>query len=150
MNDAFKLIVTEFLKLVTGELDQYTTEKGSVEFQGDFKAVLLTPAHIQWAKYGRGPGKQPPYNNILDFVKKKGIIFNGSDQEGTAWAIAKSIAKNGTKNYVPNAPNALNEAIQNNLEKYNKDLAKFITIKTNDELTKTYEKVFPPKVEIKL
>lgn len=148
--DEFKQIANEFLQMVTGELDKYTTESGEIKFESDFKAVLLTPSHIQFAKFGRKPGEQPPIDSIIDFVKKKGIIFDGTDQEGTAWAIAKSIAKNGTKNYVPNAPNALNEAINNNIDSYNKKLAEHITLETNDELQEIYKGVFPQKITIKI
>lgn len=148
--DEFKQIATEFLQMVSDELDQYTTEDGKIEIESSTRVVLLTPAHIQFARYGRAPGKQPPISSILDFVKKKGIIFDGTDQEGTAWAIAKSIAKNGTKNYVSNAPNALNEAIQNNVDAYNKKLADHMAVEANEELQAIYKNVFPQKITIKL
>jgi len=45
---------------------------------------------------GRSAGKQPPVQNILDWVKQKGIQPNEGTQTGLAWAIAKKIAKEGT------------------------------------------------------
>lgn len=139
-------IAVEFLKTVTAQLDPYTSEKGVIEVRekGDKKeAVLLTPSHIQFARYGRGPGKNPPLDPLLEWVKKNNVQFGNSSERGTAFALQKMIAKNGTKNWVKNAPNALEEAIKANLEEYNNKLASQLTVTISDSVNQIYKTVFP-------
>jgi len=105
--------------LVKGDLDQYTTQKSTIKVNNFLSLSLFTPAHLQFAKYGRGPGKMPPLDPLIEWVSKKGIVSGGSSQaRGAAFAIAKSISKKGTKNYVPNAPNALEEALNKHMNTY--------------------------------
>lgn len=146
----FADIAKEFLLLVSGQLDQHTSQKGIVKVEGPTKVTLFTPAHIQFAKYGRGPGKKPPLDNILAYIKREGIIFEGMDERGTAFAIQASIGKNGTQNYVPNAPNAIEEAIQSALEKYNKNLSKFFATETQKQVDEIYRDTFPEKMNYKI
>jgi hypothetical protein len=113
----FYIIAKDFLKAVTAELDPYTSKKGIIKV-GIGNATLFTPSHIQFAVNGRGPGKSPPLDPILAFVQENGIKFEGTDERGTAFAIMNSIAKNGTKRWNPGAPDALQEAIDNNLSEY--------------------------------
>ena len=129
-------IAKEFLKLVTGQLDEYTERNGEIKVDSEYSVTLFTPSHIQFAKYGRGPGKNPPLDSI--------------DERGTAFAIQASIAKKGTANWVPNAPNAIEEAIQNELKKYNEKLAEMILIETNAEVQEIYKEVFPSEIEFKI
>ena len=110
--------------MVKGDLDQHTTEKGNIKVDNFMSVSLFTPAHIQYAKYGRGPGKPPPINALLDWVKKKGIIIGSNDARGTAFVIARSIGKKGTKNYVKNAPNALEESFEKYIQLYAESLNK--------------------------
>jgi len=133
-------IAKEFLQAVTGELDPYTSEKGQIEEHGR-QVVLLTPSHIQYARYGRGPGKKPPFQNILDFVKKENIKFENQTENGTAWAIQNSISIHGTKNWVPNAPSALEEAIYKHMEEYLVDVSKELLIIINDEVNSIYKQI---------
>lgn len=147
---SFVSIAKEFFTAVKKDLDPYTSEKSKVRVKNFKEVTLLTPEHIQFAKYGRGPGKQPPHKAILDFVKDKGIIFEGTNQEGTAWAIAISIGKKGTANWVPNAPNAIEEAINNNILDYYKKLNNFVLETMDPEIREAYGKIFPSKITIKL
>lgn len=147
---SFVSIAKEFFKAVSLELDPYTTIKGEVNVNSFTSVSLTTVKHIQFAKYGRGPGKQPPINTILDFVKKKGIIFEGADELGTAWAIAKSISKKGTKNWKPNAPNAIEEALSNNVLEYNKKLSNFVLDTQFIELEQIYANSIPRKITLKI
>ena len=116
------LLAKEFLILTTTELDKYTTEKGEIRVEND-QITLFTPAHIQFARYGRGPGKRPPFAEILEFVKKNNIKFEGTDQKGTAFAIQASIGKNGTIGYTRNAPNFLEETLSKNFVEYQDKLS---------------------------
>lgn len=119
---SFVSIAKEFFLAVKGELDPHTTQKSEVKVNNYLSVSLFTPAHIQFAKYGRGPGKPPPLNAILKWVQKKGIIKGGQNAKGAAFAIAKSIGKNGTINWVRNAPNAMEEALNKHMKKYVDDI----------------------------
>lgn len=137
-----------FLRAVSKELDPYTSHKGKISLRGN-KITLETPAHIQFAKYGRGPGKNPPLDPILAWVKSEGIIYENSTEEGTAIAIQLSIGKKGTKGYKKNAPNALEEAVNLYLEDFNKEFADMITISIKKDVDKIYQEVVP-KGEFKI
>ena len=149
MNDIFIRLAEAFLKKIAQESDQYTSKKSEIKVSQD-SVILFTPDYLQFAKYGRGPGKKPPLDNILAFVKSRGIIFDGTDQRGTAFAIQASIGKKGTANWVPNAPNALQEMINNNLGEYYKDLNVEIMAKETEEVNKIWEERFPSKVEFRV
>ena len=146
MNDDFIKIATAFLKSVAKELDPYTSKKSRIEQTGQEELTLFTADHIQFAKYGRGPGKQPPLDPILEWVRDKRIQFrkpNGrfTTYEGTAWAIVKGIAKNGTKNHVPNAPNALDEAIAIHMDNYLNELNINIVFEADKNLDEVMSRV---------
>lgn len=139
-------IAKEFLLLVSKDLDKHTSNKGVVEIKGN-EVILLTPSHIQWAKYGRGPGKQPPIDIIMDYVKEGNIKFDGLDSEGTAWAIASSIGKNGTKNWVKNAPNALEESITKSFDEYNTKLSEMLSVEIDDQVNQIYIEIIPKGIK---
>lgn len=127
--------------MVSSHLDQHTTQKGFVEISGN-KITLFTPSHIQYAAYGRGPGKKPPLDSMLRYVKTKGIIFANTDARGTAFAMQSIIAKKGTANWVPNAPNVIDEAIEKEIAKYSETLSKAFVIEVNEEVKKFNETLF--------
>ena len=128
---SFVKIATEFLMAVKGELDPYTTEKNQVKVKNFFTVELLTPAHVQFARYGRGPGKRPPLDPIIKWVQQK-KIGPQENTKGTAFAIANSISKNGTSNYVKGAPNFLEESIRKHMDVYLDKLSEGY-IKTQNE-----------------
>lgn len=149
----FAEIAVAFLKAVTAELDGFTSEKGVIVADNENQSVtLFTPGHIQFAAYGRGPGKQPPMEEILEWVKTSGKVQFDSEKEaeGTAWAIAKSIAKNGTKNYVPNAPDLMKEVINDNLKRYYDDVNENIIDLQITEIDKIVKETYPEKIEFKI
>lgn len=142
------IIVKEFLLLTTKDLDKYTTEKGVIKVN-DTRITLFTPAHIQFARYGRGPGKRPPFEEILEFVKKKGILFDNTDQRGTAFAIQASIGKNGTIGYVKNAPNFLEETLEKNFLEYQEQLSGALRVIVEEQVRKITTVIkFDPKFKI--
>lgn len=153
MDEEFIMIATAFLEAVTAELDPHTSDKGIIVTNDAGQTVsLFTPGHIQFAKYGRAPGKQPPVEEILEWITTSGKIKYDSykDAEGTAWAIAKSIAKKGTKNYVPGAPNAMEEAINLNLKKYYDELNQRVVKLSSETLGEFYKREFPEDVDFKI
>lgn len=131
---SFVKVTKEFLQMVAGELDPYTTEKSQIKVNNYLSLSIFTPAHVQFAKYGRGPGKRPPMDAIEQWVKYEGIIIGNLSQKGTAYVIAKSIGDKGTKNWVPNAPDAVTEAI-------NKHLFEYIQNTNNKHLDDTVKKL---------
>lgn len=147
-SDEELLILTQlFLEEVRDDLGKYTTEQGEVKIYPALHQVEMTlPSHIQWAKYGRGPGKKPPFDEIFEWVKRENIQFENATQEGTAFAIQKSIGEHGTLNWVPNAPDALQEALSVRWEEYQHDLQKEIMIKVESEVSQIYSQVDYSKV----
>lgn len=130
-------IAKQFLQLVSNDLDPYTSEKGYIKVDGS-AVTLFTPDYVQFAKYGRGAGKKPPLDNILKFVKKNSIRFDGQTEKGTAFAIQASIAKNGTINYVKDAPNALDEAINKHLKDFNIKVGQIMKVSVTNDLNAVY------------
>ena len=141
-DDDLYSIAKEFLQKVTYDLDKETTRKGEIH-EGVNEVYLLTPSHIQFAKYGRDKGKPPPLSPILTYVKRENILFDGEDHEGTAEKMRWIIAKKGTKNFVKNAPNFLEEVIQRYESDYVKEVSDKITIQINEKLQEFYKKAFP-------
>lgn len=140
-----KDIAIEFLKLVKKDLDKSTTRKGRIESDKD-SITLFTPSHIQFARYGRGAGKMPPIEPLVDWVKQKGLVKSNKEALGTAWAIAKSISKKGTKNYVKNAPNAIEEAIDKYFRPYQDKLNEKYIDTLSEELEEKYRDAIPPTI----
>lgn len=144
-------IAKAFLEAVTGELDKWTEENGViVTNEQDQKVTLFTPQHVQFARYGRGPGKKPPLDPLLKWVIKKGIVEDIKDAKGTAFAIQNSISTKGTKNWDPNGGNFIQEVINDNLKEYYKNLNASIFIEQNNEVINIMETLFPEKIEIKI
>jgi len=147
---SFVSIAKSFFKAVASELDPHTTEQSKIKVNSFKEVSMETVAHVQFAKYGRGAGKAPPIDPLIAWVKRKGIVTTDKEARGTAFAIAKSIAKNGTKNYVPNAPNAIEEAINMHIKDYYKQLNNFVLDTQYTELEKLYKDKIPRTITMKL
>ena len=133
-------LAQEYLQLTTAELDPYTSKKGEIETSG-LEVSLYTPSHIQFARYGRGAGKRPPLDPILNWVQKGNIQFPGMSKMGTAMVIMNSIAKKGTFNHTKNAPNALDEALKKNFEQYNDKLNNSLVILLTKQTGEIYKDI---------
>ena len=135
----FKDIAKDFLESVTSDLDTYTSIKGKI--YGDLNSMTLeTPDHIQFAFAGRGPGKRPPLEAMLELVRSKNILFDGADERGTAFALQAIIAKKGTKNHKPNAPDIMETTVAKYQKKYEKELGDSILIDIDNKLKEEMEK----------
>ena len=84
---SFEEIARMFLGAVTSELDTYTSIKGEIVKNSSSSFSLLTPEHIHFAKNGRAPGKNPPLEAMLQFIRSKNILFDNMDEKGTAFPI---------------------------------------------------------------
>lgn len=67
---------------------------------------LYAPDYVKYLFYGRGPGKFPPPDSMLDFVKKNPdilerakTVFKYLTEQGLAFMIGRKIAKEGTDIY---------------------------------------------------
>ncbi len=140
--DSFEEIAKTFLEAVKSDTDTYTSIKGEIIKNNSTSFSLLTPDHIQWAFAGRGPGKNPPLESMLQLVRSKNIIFDGMDKRGTAFALQAIIAKKGTKNYKPNAPNLMEVTVSKYQKEYEDDLGKSILVDLDDKLKIEYEKIW--------
>lgn len=71
-----------------------------------FSVVGELQGESQWrfVGNGRGPGGVPPVDNIRRWIAAKGLDLN-------AWAIAKSMAKRGSKDWRNKAPNVFLSAM---------------------------------------
>lgn len=140
-------IATSFLQMVSSELDPHTNHKGQISTTPT-SASLFTPSHIQFAKYGRGPGKKPPIDDIIKWISEKGKIQYEGDVKDTAYAIAYSIGKNGTVGYTPNAPNVMDEAIGKHMVKYLGEVSKYVSVSLAGELGEI--QYFPEEIDFKI
>ena len=137
--ESFEDIARDFLEAATSELDVYTSIKGKIYGDSD-SMTLETPDHIQWAFAGRGKGKRPPLEAMLELVRSKNIIFDGKDEKGTAFALQAIIAKKGTKNHKPNAPDIMETTVAKYQKKYEKELGDSILIDIDNRLKDEMEK----------
>lgn len=93
----------------------------SADRKGYTLSVTNSAPHAYWSENGRGPGKMPPIGNIEAWIRNKGLA-----PQVSPWAIAMSIAENGTKGAhvvdasTPYIKNRLRSAIQRALRKVGK------------------------------
>ena len=139
---SFEEVARKFLEAVTSELDTYTSIKGKIFSSGVNSLTLETPGHIHFAKNGRAPGKNPPLEAMLQLVRSKNILFDGMDERGTAFALQAIIAKKGTKNYKPNAPDTMEEAIAKYQDIYERELGEAILVQVDDSLKREMQIVW--------
>lgn len=60
--------------------------------------ILYGPEHVIHLERGRGPGKFPPPQSILEWMDFKGIIpRDGMSKKSLAYLIGRSIAEKGTR-----------------------------------------------------
>ena len=137
----FEDIARDFLESVTSELDTYTSIKGKIYGDGN-SMILETPDHIQYAFAGRGPGKKPPLEAMLELVRSKNIIFDGADERGTAFALQAIIAKKGTKNHKPNAPDILESTVNKYQESYKNELGEVLLVEIDNRLKREMEEMW--------
>jgi hypothetical protein len=85
---------------------------------------LLGDAHYYFLVHGRKPGKQPPMDDILGWLEKKGIAPDGEISiRSLAFLIARKIGKLGTDIFLGRRPAlALDQIIEINQAAFTEDL----------------------------
>ncbi len=59
--------------------------------------VIDSAGYIEWGwERGRGPGKMPPVDSIVQWIADKGLAIPEKKRRGVAYAIALSIKNRGT------------------------------------------------------
>lgn len=139
---SFEDVARSFLEAVTSELDTYTSIKGKIFNSGNSSMTLETPDHIQFAFAGRGPGKRPPLEAMLQLVRSKNILFDGMDEKGTAFALQAIIAKKGTKNHKPNAPDILEATVAKYQDIYMDELGQSVLVEIDNRLKAEMEAIW--------
>ena len=146
--DSFEDIARKFLEAVTSDLDTHSSIKGEIVKNNEASFSLLTPDHIQFAVAGRGPGKKPPLQQMLDLVNSKNILFDGLDKRGTAFAIQAAIGAKGTKNWIPNAPDIMETTVSKYQSEYEDELGKGILVDIDNKMKEEWEKIWLKENEV--
>lgn len=95
---------------------------------GEIVGEISLASYWKYVEYGRRPGKFPPLQNILDWVKIKPVIprpMNGlkpPSEKQLAFLISRKISKDGIK-----AGNQLQEALEITWSKWENTLSQSIT-----------------------
>ena len=97
-------ISAERKKVATGDtLRSITTEVNSIAGVG-LQGRLSANANWRYVGNGRGPGAMPPVDNIRRWIEAKGLSLS-------AWAVAKRIAKEGSRDHRQGNANVFEEGI---------------------------------------
>ena len=101
---AIGTISTERKKVATGDtLRSITTEVNSIAGVG-LQGRLSANTNWRYVGNGRGPGAMPPVDNIRRWIEAKGLSLS-------AWAVAKRIAKEGSRDHRQGNANVFEEGI---------------------------------------
>ena len=73
-------------------------------YPGALFARLEANENWRWMGNGRGPGRMPPVQNIQRWVDARGLTIS-------AWAVARKIAKDGSKDYREKNANIFEQSI---------------------------------------
>ncbi len=73
--------------------------------------TLFAADYWRYIGNGRGPGKMQPISPLVQWAKDKGKADTEKAATGLAWAVAKSIAKEGSLDYQLGGKNQFSEAI---------------------------------------
>lgn len=108
----------------------------SIQFKNNkFEADISIASYWKYVEYGRRPGKFPPINKILDWIKIKPVIprpMNGlkpPTEPQLAFLIARKIARDGIK-----AGNQFKEALDLTWAHHYNDISNAISLDLQNEI----------------
>ena len=90
-------------KVATGSLLRSLDYEIIEKVEGQFEVIIKALDYLKFIDEGRRPGKQPPLNPILSWVKTRNIRFKNKNGQGflkneqTAFIIRRSIGQKGIK-----------------------------------------------------
>jgi hypothetical protein len=79
----------------SGELQASISEPRRVQGEEVAFDVIAQESYGIYVEYGRGPGKQPPPDVLLAWVKRR-LGLEGAEAKSAAFLIGRSIGKTGT------------------------------------------------------
>lgn len=132
-------LITEFLTAIQAEMvayldtnDRNATGRSRASIQlaniTQSSGQLIGSDHIEYVFTGRGPGKMPPLNAIIDWCSARGL------PRAMAWVVARNIAESGTKLY-QSGRKPLDEIVtEERIEKFKNDLAVIFTAQIQSQL----------------
>lgn len=87
---------------------------------------------------GRAPGKMPSPEALAAWAKAKGIQFKDEKQaQSFGWALAKKIAREGTKRYKLAQNGRKTDILTTPIENMQSELSKRVTMFYKEEITRT-------------
>ena len=89
-----KSVVTGMLR-ASGKVQQVANDPDSVD--AGFFSDSSRGGYAFFVEHGRRAGKMPPVDEIAQWFKKKHRIGNAKEALARAWALAKKIAREGTR-----------------------------------------------------
>jgi len=97
---AVKTYLENIIKDLKAENAKVPVSQMRVE-ANNIEGNLFAPDWLQYMIYGRGPGKQPPPDRMLAWVKKNPELLSGSDisEKSLAFLIGRKIGREGTDIY---------------------------------------------------
>jgi len=121
--------------LATGQLARGIAYQ-VVENEEGTNLQITVPGYGQFVDQGRRPGKMPPVQPIIDWVRVKRIRTPQYTTEQMGWAIAKSIAKKGIrpKPFIENS-------IQFVLQNFTQELTQAGAEDINNQVIAEFQKV---------
>ena len=134
-------LIIQFLETIREQIIRDQAEKGMratgksadslrINMIDDDEGQLLGSVAIRFQVTGRGPGKFPPRENILEWMRARQI------EESALYAIQKKIAERGTDIFQGKRPGlSLNEIIDDNFGQFQTEIRNRKTVETFQRLT---------------
>jgi len=136
-----KQAIEQFLNKVRDAYIQDQRQKGIRASGRSAEALRIDPAfdygrlygssYMQFQASGRRPGKFPPLEAIIEWMRHKGIRPTDITEKSLAFLIARKIARAGTDIYQGKRP-ALN--VEDKILEYRKELAANLLKGTREEI----------------
>jgi hypothetical protein len=132
-------LITEFLTAIQAEMvgyldanDRNATGRSRASIQvvnvTQSSGQLIGSDSIEYTFTGRGAGKMPPINALIDWCNARGL------PRSMAWAVAKIIAESGTRLYRSGERPLEKIITEERIEKFKSDLIKIYTAQIQTQL----------------